>query len=534
MKIYHNQQGFIAVRKEVHAVLLSVCSVFLVFTFTSCDDWFDIKPETELVEEDFWKSKSDVESAVTACYRAMEEPSFMERLIVWSEVRSDNVLKGTSLTSDMNDILNATLDASNGYTSWGPFYTVINYCNTVLEKAPVVRNLDPNFKEGELRSYIAEVKTLRALCYFYLVRTFNNVPYITQAYTDDTREFSVPQTNGDNLVDSLILDLEGISDNYAKSVYSNTGDTKGRITAKAMWSLLADMYLWRNNYDKCIDYCDRVLNTSTNPLSQESSTDYNRLVFGTGNSKESIFELQFDTETPNYVLNEMYGTTGGRYSYNQLSSLDFSNYDLFIDRNSDLRYKDHLYVGGSSQIIPIKKYVSYRENNNSGSVSASDYVTNANTQHWIFYRLSDIYLMKAEALVERNSGTDLTDALVLVSKTYDRANPSAGTGSLSASDYSSQSQMRELVFNERQREFLFEGKRYYDLLRRIRREGNLGSIVSTYLMRKYNSQDQATVTTRLNTLNALYMPINENELKVNRELKQNPFYEQSSDIEQNN
>lgn len=520
-------------RERVTTLSLTLLTVLLAFALTSCDDWFDIKPETELVEEDFWKSKSDVESAVSSCYRAMEEPSFMERLIVWSEVRSDNVLKGTSLTNDMSDILNATLDASNGYTSWEPFYTVINYCNTVLEKAPGVRDLDPNFKEGELRSYIAEAKTLRALCYFYLVRTFKDVPYITTAYTDDTRNFSVPQTDGDALVDSLILDLESISDNYAKSVYSTTSATKGRVTAKCLWTLLADLYLWRNNYDKCIDYCNRVLETSTNALSLESSTDYNRLVFGTGNSKESIFELQFDNETPDYVVNEMYGTTGGRYSYNQLSSLDFSKYDLFIDRNSDLRYKDHLYVGGSSQIIPIKKYVSYRKENTSGSVTAGDYVTNANTQHWIFYRLSDVYLMKAEALVERNQGTDLTEALELVGKTYDRANPSAGSGSLSASDYSSQSQMRELVFNERQREFLFEGKRYYDLLRRIRREDNLGSIVSTYLMRKYNSQDQATVTTRLSSLNALYMPINENELKMNKLLKQNPFYEKSSDIEQN-
>ena len=74
-------------------------------------------------------------------------------------------------------------------------------------------------------------------------------------------------------------------------------------------------------------------------------------------------------------------------------------------------------------------------------------------------------MMLREALVE--IGTDLQGALDLVSKTFDRANPDLGSGSLSISNYNTQSAMRNLVFDERQREFLFEGKRYFDLLRRI-------------------------------------------------------------------
>jgi hypothetical protein len=93
--------------------------------------------------------------------------------------------------------------------------------------------------------------------------------------------------------------------------------------------------------------------------------------------------------------------------------------------------------------------------------------------------------------------------------------------------------MRELVFDERQREFLFEGKRYFDLLRRIKRSGNVSTIVTQYLIRKYASLDQATVRSKINDKDALYMPVNENELKVNTLLKQNPFYIMSSDIDKN-
>lgn len=93
--------------------------------------------------------------------------------------------------------------------------------------------------------------------------------------------------------------------------------------------------------------------------------------------------------------------------------------------------------------------------------------------------------------------------------------------------------MRNLVFDERQREFLFEGKRYFDLLRRAKREGTVQNILSTYLMRKYATVDQATVQARIANINSLYMPINKDELKLNPLLKQNPFYKTSDGITKN-
>ena len=94
--------------------------------------------------------------------------------------------------------------------------------------------------------------------------------------------------------------------------------------------------------------------------------------------------------------------------------------------------------------------------------------------------------------------------------------------------------MRNLVFEERQREFLFEGKRYYDIIRRINRDrSQFRNIVNTYLVPKYSSLDQSTVTSKLSEMNALYMPIKDTELRSNKLLRQNPFYKVSSSIEKN-
>lgn len=501
----------------------------MMASLSSCESWFDIKPDDELVSEDFWQSKSDVASAVAACYRALQEPDAMERLIAWGESRSDNVVAGMNPVNDMRYIQTANVDADNAYTAWASIYKVINYCNTVVTEAPGVCDRDPNFRQSELRAYLAEAKGVRALCYFYLVRTFKDVPYITVPYSDDTRTFQTPQTDGDAVIDSLIADLEPIS-RYAKAEFTTTADTKGRMTQKAIWALMADMYLWKNDYANAIDYCDRVLEAPTNPLSLEPSSAYNQAVFGSGNSSESIFELQFNTDTPDYVVNEMYGTQGGRSSVNNLSAANFTDYQLFV--SSDIRQRDAFYATSSASFVPIYKYIAHRNETGSTGVRPQDYVLNGNTQHWIVYRLPDIYLMKAEALAELGGGSALEQALALVSRTFDRANPSRGANSLSLSSYGSQALMRDLVFDERQREFLFEGKRYFDILRRARRLGNVQSLVSKYLLRKYAGQDQATVLTKLNTLNALYMPINRNELKVNKLLVQNPFYATDSDIEQ--
>ena len=340
------------------------------------------------------------------------------------------------------------------------------------------------------------------------------------------------------MVDFLIQDLKE-SEDAAVSGYDNNKYDKGRITQKAIRALMADMYLWKNDYAGCITYCDKILNDASLGLELEPSATYNKSVYVDGNSKESIFELQFDPQIiSNYVIYEMYEksgiASGGRSGYNtyKLSSYDFMNKTTLFGK-TDLRGKNALQPMASGALFPIMKYVAYRNENPNGTVTENDYQFSMESPNWIFYRLPDIYLMKAEALVEQGDQSKLEEAFDLVTKTYYRANPDLSAGSLDFSSYNTQLQMRNLVFDERQREFMFEGKRYFDLLRRINRESDPSNVINTYVMRKYVSLDQATALSRLNDIDALYMPINADELKLNTALVQNPFYVISSDIEKN-
>ncbi|MDE6079266.1 MAG: RagB/SusD family nutrient uptake outer membrane protein [Duncaniella sp.] len=510
-----------------------IASLAMALSLSSCEDFFELKPTNEMVLDEFWQTESDVLSVTGACYRAMQQPDFMQRLMVWGEFRSDNVILGNNMGADLLYVGVLNTLPSNGYAYWGNFYNVINLCNTVERFAPQVCEKDPNFTPAQLRAYIAEVKAIRAFCYFTLVRTFRDVPLITEPTVDDTQDLQCEQADPDELLDFLIDDLKAV-ENDAVASWTSTEYTKGRFTRAGVRALLADMCLWRNRYTECIDYCDAVMSDPDNILTLVGSNAYNRSVFVDGNSSESIFELQFvRNNIPNYTLCEFYGTEGGHsgWGHQQMMAYDFSTTSLF--EPTDIRGIDSFYSSSSLAAFPIKKYLAYRNEIHTTNVRESDYISvDGGAANWIVYRLPDVMLMKAEALVEK--GERLEEAFRLVSAVYDRANPEAGAGSLSFSSYGTQDRMRDLVFDERQRELLFEGKRYFDILRRINRDrSQFQNIVNTYLIPKYSSLDQSTVSSKLSEINALYMPIKDSELRSNKLLKQNPFYKVSSSIEKN-
>jgi hypothetical protein len=197
----------------------------------------------------------------------------------------------------------------------------------------------------------------------------------------------------------------------------------------------------------------------------------------------------------------------------------------------------------SSSSYAIDKYTRLSTSFNN-SVTGTPAVTavrrTTNYANWIIYRLTDVMLMKAEAEVEKAgdiSSASITpeqkshynSAFSLVSAVYNRANNivSGRTDTLSYDAYaSSRMTMEDLVLIERQRELLFEGKRWFDLVRLARREGNNTRLIG-YAVRKY-TDNQAAMRKKMNSANSLYFPYNKDELKIDTLLKQNPAYTNES------
>ncbi len=551
------------------ALLMAVTSLSLL---SSCDDFLSIEPQNEIVLENYWTEEKDVNSVLNSCYAQLESRDCISRMIVWGELRSDNMTTGSGTYHNVQQILKENILETNDYTNWQCFYQVINQCNTVIHYAPGVNAIDPNFTDSELRATIAEAKTLRALCYFYLIRTFRDVPYVTEPSKEDSQDFQVAATPFVQVLDSLIADVESVKDDAVRSYGEESVENTCRITRWACYSLLADLCLWKGEWQKCIDYCNLVIEQKvreydeayeknpttltvelydTYPLISESASGSNfagntyNEIFGTGNSFESIFELNFveNQNVTNGAISTFYGSTGNKTG--QIGVPTFLNSDIFADQNkyfqkTDCRALENMVEQNNKVYIAkyVNQSVSFRTSTTTGAAPiVNGTVRSSAYANWIVYRLTDVMLMRAEAEVELAGdvaeGAVLTEeqtqhyrnAFDCVSAVWKRANNkrTSTVGLLVFEDYAtSRSTMENLVLDERQRELMFEGKRWFDLVRLARREGDNSRLIEKVLPKF--QENTSAIRIKLSAADVLYWPYNREELKQNPKLVQNPAY----------
>ena len=558
-----------------------VCSFFIATVLTGCEDFFDTLPMNEVVLENFWTDKNDVTSVVNSCYESLESEDCMVRMGVWGELRSDNLKGGSNPSDELNQVLKENILPTNSLCNWRVFYQTINRCNTVCYYAPKVQAIDPNYTESEMRANIAEASTIRALCYFYLIRTFRDVPYTTVPSIDDAQEYVLPALPFNDILDSLTTDLEKVKDDAVRRYYlddsPNAYQNSSRITRVAIWALLADLYLWKGDWDNCIKYCDLVMEFKRQqyedmldrdgivpgielfgniPMILEKpsgATVYGYSyddIFGEGNSFESLFELYFESNQGQ--MNTYVGKYYGGNNNNEIGFLgapDFLRQDVATGTNTLFKKIDGRAYASISMVnqsyYPRKYYYEGVTFNTQSVTSENSLAFSASSRsredaNWIFYRLSDAILMKAEALIQRGmvdtSGVavDYQRAFHLINTVNKRAidvSPiSSRVDTLKMSDYvNSKVAMEDLLMEERQREFLFEGKRWFDLVRMARRDGN-NIRLSTLATRKYIENVNA-IKIKLANPDRIYFPYAKSELKVNPLLKQNPAYSNTEDTE---
>lgn len=569
--------------KSIYKSLLALPLAAL--SLASCSDWLEVKPQNIITKDEFWSEKSDVDGMIAGLYSSMESQNVIERMMIWGEFRSDNISSGSNINNNQNlyKIFREDINASNSYTTWDQFYYVINQANTIIDQAPAVAAKDPSFSQGELAADIAECSAVRDLMYFYLIRTFRDVPYTTTPYYDDDQVMDLPATSFDNVLDSLINDLENVKNN-AVTRYPASSTTKalyqtGRITRDAIYAMLCEMYLWKQDYQNCIRYADLVIQDKQNQFEDNQSssigmTDLSRFngypliaentmggttfgnayneIFGkesssgeTGNSSESIFELYFmsDANMPkNGAVNNFYGpTSSGTTGYAAPSSfVKESSSDKTSTGNAyyrrDARFYENIIDGGNT----IGKYTYpnlYLDASNASAApdnTVNQYTNGRVEGNWIIYRLTDIMLLKAEALAAMMSDSTeptaqdqdyLNQAFSIVNAINKRSilqTDAQLNDTLVASNYTTKTNIVDLVLAERQRELMFEGKRYYDLVRRARRDGNT-SILSQNILHKYSSGG-ATISSKFSKMDYIYWPYYIDEVKVNKNLHQNPAF----------
>ena len=150
--------------KNIKSLLLAA---LVGLSSTSCNDFLELEPLNDIVLENFWTDKSDVESVLLGAYSALESSDCLLRMLIWGEMRSDNMTESNSSPEAIQQICRENLLITNDYCKYNKFYDVINRANTVLHFAPIVADKDPNYLWIELKANEAEAVALRCLCYWY-------------------------------------------------------------------------------------------------------------------------------------------------------------------------------------------------------------------------------------------------------------------------------------------------------------------------------------------------------------------------------
>ena len=544
-------------------------------TTTSCNDFLDLLPQNQVVLENYWTQKNDVTSVLMSCYESLQSEDCITRMGLWGEVRSDNMKLGVSPAQDLQQLVKENILPSNTFCDWKVFYQAINRCNTVCFYAPKVQEIDPNYSYSEMQANVAEAVFIRSLCYFYLIRTFRDVPFSREPSIDDTQDYRVPADSFDVVLNNIIADLEAVKDQaqlyFLKpnpdKVQEQERNNTARVTRPAVYALLADLYLWQGNWQRCAECCDFVINYKQTefenlrrrlkdeinlfndiPLIKEkqqtiSGHAYDE-IFGKGNSFESIFELTYDQrlkkDNKNSYITRYYINSSNNLTQGSLAAVDefyeglpTKGTELFM--SNDCRAYESIYQASTTQFY-IGKYAASRVALDNSRANWQPAMTwrggESDYSNWIVYRLTDVVLMKAEALIQMGSD-HFEEAFDLINAVNRRAFNvlTAGSGEvLKLADYKdSKENMEQLVMDERHRELMFEGKRWYDLVRVARRQGSTRDLAKTVVKKQLTNTSGIQI--RLADPNALYLPYFRNELKVNPYLKQNPAYNTGDDAD---
>ncbi len=512
-----------------------IAAASLLVSTTGCNDWLDLLPNNEQVSDDYWKSKEDVEAVVASGYVYLRK--CVPTLIEWGELRGGSLY--TRLIDDDGRIQNFDILPTNKSCSWSTFYQVIGMANSVLDYAPGVTSIDDTYYESILNSHLCEAYFLRAYCYLTLVKNFKEVPLVVNAYVNDKASFSLAKSSEEQIIAQIKSDVRAaLATGAAKSYYEEEWATKGRATKWALYALMADVALWNHDYDECIAYCDSILET-TDPRHPAFITSTARWfdIFYPGNSNESIFELNWD---------QAYGDDNKSNGFVGKFPLTLSAaayvptegaMELMRDEVKELEDSSMTTDGRMGRMLMSTFVCGTTNEQNKNYQTANNFfiykywgtdiedvgnLRTANDANFILYRVAEIILMKAEALTMKDN---YPEAVALINKIRRRA----GISAFQQDENIDKLALLKEILKQRELEFMAEGKRWYDVIR-LARYGNDGTYdykteAINLICERTRTASPIRIRTVLADDNAWYLPIPDAEIKSNRLLIQNPYYE---------
>lgn len=461
--------------------------VFLIGGFfTSCDDFLDRKPISDLTPDTYWKTEKDAYVGVIAAYNTFSR-AMAAGIWDWGEGRSDNFTYYEKDAPDQMELVTNNILIDNTAARWTTLYACIGKANAAIKYIPDI-SMGLDLKND----YLAEAYALRAWCYFYCIRVWGDVPLYTEPVEDVEDGIYRERVSKDVILNQVILpDLEKAYYGIDKT-RGATGSKRTRINVATVCALLMDVYAWMHNYEMVIQVFEERVNKLgvsnwrylvADGGSGTYSSDWRKMFFES-TASETNSEVWFK------VAYDRYGNgTNQAITYLARSTCKFlvsdklkSNVYTTNDKRASIQWS-------GSRLT--KKF--WDDGTSFSGTNAVD-----SDVDLVMYRYPDALLLYAEAL---NDQGRTEDALTALNRTHVRAGNTAYT----LQSFNSSERLLDAIVAERQKEFVGEGKRWFDLVR--------------------TGKWKTEIDPRFNmTENRLLFPIHRDHLLQNLTLTQNPSY----------
>lgn len=412
-------------------------SAMVLLGLGSCgENFFDLTPNYEVPVDNIFKTADDFDVAVKGCYAKLQsQVSYYTELC---EYRSDNLYLDapTAGTQDRYDLDQFRETASNGILedAWANFNNGVYRCNMVLDRIDAA-----DFDETLKAQYKGEALFIRAYTYFNMYRLWGGVP-TTRTVVSVAEALQIGRSSEEQMYEFITGDLREIIDNEMLPVTYSAADT-GRATLGAAQALLGKIYL---TFGKA----QEAVNVLGDLIGQYRLLDDVADVFDVNNkmNDEIIFAVRFNKE----VVGEGHGTWFSITNLTDNSGQSPVLKALYDDNDTRKQLIEYVRVEGVNTCLMRKFY------------DTPDATTKQYGNDQILLRYADVLLMYAEALNEVSySGIQDSPAMEALNEVHTRA----GLDPLNITDIPDQDAFRRAVCLERQKEFPYEGQRWFDLVR---------------------------------------------------------------------
>lgn len=453
--------------------------IYLIATIAllnACGESFlDTNPNDALSPSTFWKSKNDLDLALTGCYSEFESGDNQ----FYRDCGSDNAYNNFPWEGWTN-IGNGLLSAAEPGASYYGFAT-INRCNEFLANADNATAVS----EADRAIYKAQVRFIRAYKYYILTVNYGDVPLITENF-DNPEEAKVPR-DAQSVIQKFIEDELTAVIGILPESYS--GGEFGKATKGAAQALLMRYHLYFKNYEKALTTAKSITGYSLNPTFEglfDPANEQNEEVILSVQYTPDLYSFYYTPYLPNGLggwssvvptqsLVDAFEMSDGKTIQEAEADGEYDSTNPFVNRDPRLRasivYPGQVFAGKVYKSIESDSpdYFNNADNASRTGYNFKKYTTfmdlTPSAPYWnmgndvYLFRYAEVLLTIAEAKTELDQiDAELYNAL-------DAVRERAGMPKVDRSKYANQESVRKLVQNERRVEFAMEGLRRDDIIR---------------------------------------------------------------------